>query len=61
MKKAGLFKINYWYYAYKIASQFLLVGLAAWCASSPTYAGFFSGAVCLCARVRLCLGGWVGG
>jgi len=47
MKKAGLFKINYWYYAYKIASQFLLVGLAAWCASSPTYAGFFSGAALL--------------
>ena len=47
MIAAGLFKVNYWYYAYKFLSQFVIVGAAAWCAASPTWAGFLWGATLL--------------
>jgi len=47
MIAAGLFKVNYFYYAYKFLSQFAIVGAAFWCAASPTWVGFVAGATLL--------------
>mmetsp|Transcript_54410 Transcript_54410/g.69936 ORF Transcript_54410/g.69936 Transcript_54410/m.69936 type:complete len:478 (+) Transcript_54410:27-1460(+) len=47
MISAGLFKLNYFYYVYKFASQILLVAAAAYAAAQPGYLGFFVGAALL--------------
>jgi len=47
MIAAGLFKLNYWYYAYKFASQIGLLVLAAKAASFPNALGLVVGATLL--------------
>jgi len=44
MIAAGLFKVNYFYYGYKFASQLLLLAASAWFAASPTWMGLIVGA-----------------